>query len=60
MKPTKKPNKALRTVLYVVVTILLSVIAVGAFVGIEYGRYMCYAPDNMDFSTFVWIDTMRR
>lgn len=59
MKPTKKPNKALETAVYVILFIIFCVIVLGAFIGIEYGRYSFLAPDGMDFSTFFWIDTMR-
>ncbi|MBP5411512.1 MAG: hypothetical protein J6Y26_06365 [Lachnospiraceae bacterium] len=44
----------------VIVAVLLAVLAVGTWVGIEYGRYMYMAPDGMDFSTFLWVETMRR
>ncbi len=43
------------------IVMIIMVIAVIAFVvAVEYGRYLFLAPDNMDFSTFYWLDTMRR
>lgn len=47
-------------VLQIVVIILLAVACVAAWVGIEYGRYMFFAPEGVDFSTFLWIETLRR
>jgi hypothetical protein len=47
-------------VIHVVIAILLVMLAIGAWFGIEYGRYMYMAPDGMDFGTFLWVETMRR
>lgn len=47
-------------VVQVIVIVLLAVIGVVAWIGVEYGRYMYMAPDWMDFGTFVWIETLRR
>lgn len=48
---------------WVLATILMILMVIGAIalvVAIEYGRYLLLAPDGMDFSTFYWIDTLRR
>lgn len=59
MKRNRKDSKA-DTVMHVVIAILLVMLAIGAWFGIEYGRYMYMAPDGMDFGTFLWVETTRR
>lgn len=56
----KKKGDKLDTVVQIIVAVLLSVLAIGTWFGIEYGRYMYMAPDDMDFGTFIWIETLRR
>ena len=48
---------------WVLATILMILMVIGAIAfvfAVEYGRYLFLAPDDMDFSTFYWIDTLRR
>lgn len=59
MKRNRKDSR-FDTVMHVIIAILLAMLAIGAWFGIEYGRYLFFASDDMDFSTFLWIDTMRR
>lgn len=59
MKRNRKDSK-FDTVMHVVIAILAAIIVTGVMIGIEYGRYLFFASDDMDFSTFLWIDTMRR
>lgn len=59
MKRNRKDSK-FDTVMHVVIAILAAIIVIGVMIGIEYGRYLFFASDDMDFSTFLWIDTMRR
>ena len=44
----------------VIVLILMTIAAIAIVVAVEYGRYLFLAPDGMDFSTFYWLDTLRR
>lgn len=44
----------------VIALLLVAIAAVGFVVLVEYGRYLLLAPDGMDFSTFYWLDTLRR
>lgn len=56
----KKKGDIFDAVVRIIVAVLLAVLAVGTWLGIEYGRYMYMAPDDMDFGTFLWVETMRR
>lgn len=56
----RKKYSWLDIVVRIIVVILLGVLGSGLWLGIEYGRYTYMAPDDMDFGTFIWIDTMRR
>ena len=57
-----KKNKDTRAdwVLTIIILILMAIGAIALVVAVEYGRYLFLAPDGMDFSTFYWIDTLRR
>ena len=55
-----KKDTLVSWILTVVLLILLVAAAIGFCIAVEYGRYLFLAPDGMDFSTFYWIDTLRR
>lgn len=56
----RKKDSWLDIVVRIIVVILLGVLGSGLWFGIEYGRYIYMAPDDMDFGTFIWIETLRR
>lgn len=56
----KKKDTWASWVLAVIVMILMIIGTIALVVAIEYGRYLLLAPDGMDFSTFYWLDTLRR
>lgn len=56
----KKKDTWKSWVFAVIVMILMTIGTIAIIVAIEYGRYLFLAPDGMDFSTFYWLDTLRR
>ena len=56
----KKKNTWVEWVVAIILMILMVIGAAAFVVTVEYGRYLFLAPDGMDFSTFYWIDTLRR
>jgi len=56
----KKKDTWVDWVITIIIMILMVIGAIAFVVAVEYGRYLFLAPDGMDFSTFYWIDTLRR
>lgn len=56
----KKKDTLESWVLAIILMIIMVIGAIALVVAVEYGRYLFLAPDGMDFSTFYWIDTLRR
>ena len=56
----KKRDTIVEWIIAIILLILVLAGSIAFVVAVEYGRYLFLAPDDMDFSTFYWIDTLRR